>query len=317
MAMAVVVLAAGSSAWAQAQAVDSEATPSPVIRSKATQPSGPTGQPWVADGILYDNGPLATPGSLNGACLPVGGIPSEVQVGNITAGYNSSQIAIAGGFRIADDFVVPAGETWNVTGFRVPTYSTGAAAPTVTGVWIQVWNGPPNAGGAVIAGDLVTNRFASNAWTDLYRFFNATCGTTRRVQDVRANLAVSLGAGTYWVEWSTVGGASGPWAPNVTIEGLQGKPGANALQWTGAAWVAVMENSGLGPAQDMVFLVDGDVAGGCYPDCDGANGLTVADFSCFQTKFVQGDPYADCDGANGLTVADFSCFQTKFVQGCN
>jgi hypothetical protein len=56
--------------------------------------------------------------------------------------------------------------------------------------------------------------------------------------------------------------------------------------------------------------------GGCYPDCDGMNGLTVQDFGCFQTKFVQGDPYADCDGVNGLTVQDFGCFQTKFVQGC-
>ncbi len=54
----------------------------------------------------------------------------------------------------------------------------------------------------------------------------------------------------------------------------------------------------------------------CYPDCDGVNGLTVADFGCFQTKFVAGDPYADCDGVNGLTVADFGCFQTKFVAGC-
>jgi hypothetical protein len=54
----------------------------------------------------------------------------------------------------------------------------------------------------------------------------------------------------------------------------------------------------------------------CYPDCDGVNGLNVADFGCFQTKFVAGDPYADCDGVNGLTVADFGCFQTKFVAGC-
>jgi hypothetical protein len=72
----------------------------------------------------------------------------------------------------------------------------------------------------------------------------------------------------------------------------------------------------IGPTDTMTVAWDnGGVA--CYPDCDGLGGLTVADFSCFQTKFVQGDPYADCDGLGGLTVADFSCFQTKFVQGCN
>ncbi len=54
----------------------------------------------------------------------------------------------------------------------------------------------------------------------------------------------------------------------------------------------------------------------CYPDCNTDNQLTVADFGCFQTRFVAGDPYADCNGVGGLTVADFGCFQTRFVAGC-
>jgi hypothetical protein len=54
----------------------------------------------------------------------------------------------------------------------------------------------------------------------------------------------------------------------------------------------------------------------CYPDCTGPGGLTVADFGCFQTRFVAGDRYADCDADNALTVADFGCFQTRFVAGC-
>ncbi len=56
--------------------------------------------------------------------------------------------------------------------------------------------------------------------------------------------------------------------------------------------------------------------GFCYADCNGVGGLTVADFACFQTKFVAGDPYADCNGVGGLTIADFGCFQTEFVAGC-
>ncbi len=54
----------------------------------------------------------------------------------------------------------------------------------------------------------------------------------------------------------------------------------------------------------------------CYADCNGDSNLTIADFGCFQTKFVAGDPYADCNAAGGLTIADFGCFQTKFVAGC-
>ena len=61
----------------------------------------------------------------------------------------------------------------------------------------------------------------------------------------------------------------------------------------------------------------------CYANCDGSEGsggvpiLTVADFACFQTKFVQGNLlYCDCNMDDRLTVADFGCFQTKFVVGC-
>ncbi len=54
----------------------------------------------------------------------------------------------------------------------------------------------------------------------------------------------------------------------------------------------------------------------CYADCNGSGSLTIADFTCFQTKFVAGDPYADCNQSGGLTVADFTCFQSQFVAGC-
>jgi hypothetical protein len=54
----------------------------------------------------------------------------------------------------------------------------------------------------------------------------------------------------------------------------------------------------------------------CYPDCNEDGALTVADFGCFQTRFVAADPYADCNGDSALTVADFGCFQTQFVAGC-
>ncbi len=54
----------------------------------------------------------------------------------------------------------------------------------------------------------------------------------------------------------------------------------------------------------------------CYPDCTGEGALTVADFGCFQTRFVAGEPYADCTADGLLTVADFGCFQTRFVMGC-
>ena len=58
------------------------------------------------------------------------------------------------------------------------------------------------------------------------------------------------------------------------------------------------------------------VPDGCYADCNGSGQPTVADFGCFQTRFVAMHPYADCNGDWVFTVADFGCFQTRFVKGC-
>ncbi len=54
----------------------------------------------------------------------------------------------------------------------------------------------------------------------------------------------------------------------------------------------------------------------CYADCNGDTLLNLADFGCFQTKFVLGSIYADCNGDGLLNLADFGCFQTKFAVGC-
>ncbi len=56
--------------------------------------------------------------------------------------------------------------------------------------------------------------------------------------------------------------------------------------------------------------------GGCYADCNGSGGLSVADFTCFQARFVGGDPYADCNQSGTLSIADFICYQAAYVAGC-
>ncbi len=55
---------------------------------------------------------------------------------------------------------------------------------------------------------------------------------------------------------------------------------------------------------------------GCYADCDHNAALTIADFACFQAKFVESDPYADCNQDAQFTITDFGCFQTSFAAGC-
>ncbi len=53
----------------------------------------------------------------------------------------------------------------------------------------------------------------------------------------------------------------------------------------------------------------------CYRDCTCDGQANVADFGCFQSRFVAQDPYADCDENGAFTIADFGCFQTRFVLG--
>jgi hypothetical protein len=303
----------GSAAFGQV-AVDTPSTPIPPPSRAPVSLPGPLFPTSNMDAVLYDNGPLVThPGA---SCQGLDA--SALQ--NTSLQMNVYGFGWTGAFRLADDFVVPAGQTWNVTGFELFAYLTNATAPSYTLATIQIWNGPPGgAGSAVIFGDTTTNRLAPPAtFTNTFRPLEGTIGTEciRRVQRLQCNLAATLPAGTYWVD---IGGGAAGFMPPVTILGQTGKPGANGKQFN-AVWGNLVDTGATGTSQflqDIPFLVIGEVGGGCYPDCDGVNGLTVADFGCFQTKFVQGDPYADCDGLNGLTVADFGCFQTKFVQGCN
>ncbi|MFM9995539.1 MAG: hypothetical protein ACKVU4_07015 [Phycisphaerales bacterium] len=69
---------------------------------------------------------------------------------------------------------------------------------------------------------------------------------------------------------------------------------------------------------DATLTLDGSgvLVPGCYADCNESGSLTVADFGCFQGKYVLGDLYADCNASGTLTVADFGCFQGQYVLGC-
>ncbi len=80
----------------------------------------------------------------------------------------------------------------------------------------------------------------------------------------------------------------------------------------------VIVGTGINP-QGNIEAWRADLGGpACYANCDGSTTtiLTIADFTCFQAKFVAGDPYADCNQSGTLSVADFTCFQSAFVAGC-
>ena len=205
------------------------------------------------DVVLYDNGPLVThPGGGAG-----GADVSAVQnaLGMTTNGFGNQ---FSAGYSLADDFTVTDAAGWQIDDITFFGYQTGSpTTSTITGLYVQIWDGPPNAGGAVVWGDLTTNRLLTTGWSNIYRAADGTLTATNRpVMDSVATIGTTLAQGTYWLQWSADGSlASGPWAPPITILG-QTTTG-NALQYT-TAWAAIADVSSLTP-QGLPFIINGAV----------------------------------------------------------
>jgi len=217
-------------------------------------PPDPDAPTWSGpEAVLYDNGPLVThPGGGAGGA-DASALQTNLGMNTLGAGH---QFLL--GYSMADDFTVTDTGGWDVQTITFFAYQTGSTtASTITGVYVQIWNGAPNAGGSVIWGDLTTNRLASTAWANIYRVTDTTLTTTNRpvMADI-ATIGTTLAAGTYWLQWTTDGTlASGPWAPPITILG-QTTTG-NALQYT-TAWAALTDTGTLTP-QGMPFIIEGVV----------------------------------------------------------
>jgi hypothetical protein len=200
------------------------------------------------------NAPALNPQALtkSGVAAPAGNFWSEVQndagvtsASNTSAGASGNRVRSAAGigqFRLADDFTVPTGQSWQIDAVKLYGYQTsftGAGSP-VNAANLQIWNGRPgDAGSSVIFGDTTTNRLASSTPTNLFRIFNTVApppgsapGTTRRIFENTVNAGITLGPGTYWLDWQfdTVNTAGTWFMPNTTHEGMRGVPGANARQ---------------------------------------------------------------------------------------
>ena len=279
--------------------------------------------------IRYDNGPLLT--SPNICTAPPVGMISETQLTNTTTGFLVDRDNEA---RLADDFVVGDLNGWNVTGFVFYAYENGQG-PTgnqFNHVNIRIWNGQPGlAGSTILFGDTLTNRFSGWTFANVYRVYRSgiLCSTDRAVCAIRCTIPeLMLPQGAYWVDWQigSPSSLSGPWAPPVTISGLAGKPGANAVGFVPATGVwAQTADTFSGVTQDFPFQVLGTIIGAsnCYANCDRSTTvpfLNVIDFSCFLNKFSAGDSYANCDGSTAppvLNINDFICFLNAFSAGCS
>ena len=200
---------------------------------------------------IYKNGILHTDTLSNsGVAAPAGYRWSEIQndtgnttESNINIGPSCTQTA----FNLADDFTVPAGQTWSISKFSFYAFQLNATTHPFDGLYFRIYNGPPNAGGTVIFGNLTTNRLSKSTDTKIYRIFNSlvpapgsTPTTNHLIFKVSSNVTLNLSAGTYWIEWairpinrrvlnaptSTVKGQRIPWSAS-TPNAIQLRVGTN------------------------------------------------------------------------------------------
>jgi hypothetical protein len=301
--------------------------PLPPITLAYALPAGPNdvpefdldggGQTGEGANSLAENGVLITDlgTGAGGADL------SELPSGDEVLGFSTEVTAS----HIADDFVVPAGPPLALEALAWPLYEVGGSpSAPISAAYVRIWQGPPGAGGVLVAGDMVTNRVLDTQPADLYRVAEDASDATRPVKEVLVDLSwvPPLPPAWYWIELATRGPVDVP-----TI--VYAPPGV----WRTAADNAMVLNAPSGqwmPARDtrslrvvdFPFRLYGATQTPCYANCDGSTAapvLNVADFTCFLQRYANGDPYANCDGsatAPVLNVADFTCFLQRYANGC-
>jgi hypothetical protein len=203
--------------------------------------------------LLYTNGPL-----INSIGTGVGGADESIlQEPAHLFGYfaRNSQDHL-----LADDFRILPGQAWTLDQIVFYAFQHNAPPPphsSFTGVFVEIFDGDPAAGGTVIYGDLTTNVMESTAWTGAYRVEEATSGTntTRAIMEVVADVNVTLTEGTYWVAFNFTGTVpSFESAPPVATFGSC--PAGNGQQLLAGEW-SPLTNFDCPPGDALPFEVLG------------------------------------------------------------
>jgi subtilisin-like proprotein convertase family protein len=236
----------------------------------------------------YSNGNLSTGNNSGGTAAPAGYNWSEIQGANINFGFGGS---IAGGLTLADNFVVPAGQTWIVSKITFYAYSTSYAGATspFNDLRLQIFNVNPSVGTpAPVFGNLTANVLSASPEAFLYRIAPGGATTGRKIWKMEANISTTLAAGTYWLEWQngTIAGVTSNFFPAKTIVGAANQAGDNALQHTLApsAWAPVLDGT---TPQDMPFDITYSTSGApCTGTPAPGNTLSTITTGCAAAPFT-------------------------------
>jgi hypothetical protein len=230
---------------------------------------GPDGPVIMCNSLVADPFQVTHPGAGAGG--------KDVAALQTTLGLNVYGFGVqaTAGYTGADDFTVPAGETWTLEDIEFYVYQSGSTSPSITQVhWAIVNTNPLGTFPATLTSSPVVNTMTNVMKAVDY---NLTA-STRPIQlaVVTVTPPMTLTAGQYWLEWNVSGtGASGPWQPPVTELGqVQKTTGpADAMQHVGSGFAPIIDNGTAAAPQDLIFCLTGQ-GGGPKPcpgdfDCDG------------------------------------------------
>ncbi len=219
-------------------------------------------------------------GLINSAGTGAGGADESVLQNSTLAmtGLGGSVFSGASGFRLAQQFTVPAGG-WLIDKFTVYAYQTGSTTTsTFSAMNFRVWNGAPNVvGSTVVFGDTTTNRMTATMFSGIYRVTQTTGGNTQRpimaIEAAGANL--TLPAGTYWMDFQLSGSlASGPFAPPLTTNGTRITGDALQFSMASSTWGAYVDGGVNGGAQGFPLTVTGPNVGITVTQSGGTTNVT-------------------------------------------
>lgn len=290
--------------------------------------------------VVGSYAPLSTGATSNsGVAAPSGYTWSEVQndTGNTTesntSGGFSGHYNTAGtiSFAVGDDFTVPEGLTWGITGFEFFGYQTGYTGTTIPidALRIAVYNVDPATPGATpILGNLTANVLngAQSGDAQMYRIFNSAVptpsapGTTRKIWRFVGNLSGSLTAGTYWVVAQVHAlNDSSIFFPGATIPGVRLVPGANGKQniiaTTDATatlgWTNLIDGGNPAAAPDVAVAVPFNVRGTVLANQD----QEVVSLSLFPNPVSSSLNINSSVPVTGIELFDLTGRKVKSIKG--
>jgi photosystem II stability/assembly factor-like uncharacterized protein len=270
-------------------------TTSRTIIGPATVPAG-----------IYNNGPVITSRvSASGVAAPAGFRWSELQAigteANSGLGFSDARNS-SSRFRLADDFIVPTGQTWRIDSLVTYSYQSndqGYATP-YTSANLRIWRGAPDsAGSTVVFGDTLTNRLTTSYNSRVYRISSTTTpapGTvpefSRVLYQNTMSAGITLVPGRYFIDWQTFTDlANSHFSPTVTVLNRRGNAAWNARQRaTNGVWSNVLDtgNPSAAPdsAQDFPFVLIGSTSAVAAHDIGVASAvqLPIADTVRFRAS---------------------------------